>query len=145
LAAGLLVVGCAALFGVRSLPQTVSVEMQQTVVRSLVTVPQVRVRLSVQSRLPATFQGLDGELQVAGLPTEFRMEGLAPGDRIARNEHHEILVYVTLGTRQVTRAATRVLLGETVPVSFEGVVSVEVFGLGVEVPISIHDEIDFPS
>jgi len=125
------------------LPSMVSVQLEETVVRSLVMDPQVRVLLGVDSQLPATFRGLNGELQVAGLPAEYRIDGLARGDRLARNEHRQIAVYVTLGSRQLSRAATRVLFGESVPVTFEGTIFVDVLGFSVEVPLELREEIVF--
>ena len=125
------------------LPGLVSVELEETVVRSLVADPQVRVLLGVESELPATFRGINGELEVAGLPAEYRIDGLAQGERIARNEHKQIAVYVTLGSRQLGRAATRVLFGESVPVTFVGTIFVDVLGFSVEVPLELREEIVF--
>ena len=138
---GSLLVICVSVWAL--LPSMVSVQLEETIVRSLVTEPQVRVLLGVESQLPARFRSIEGELEVAGLPAEYRIDGLARGERIGRNEHRQIAVYVTLESRQLARAATRVLFGESVPVTFEGTIFVDVLGFSVEVPLELREEIVF--
>ena len=128
-------------YGSTQLQRAVSVELEETIVRSLVADPQVRVTLGVESELPATFRGINGELEISGLPTEYRIEGLAAGDQIARKDRRQLVVYVTLGSRQLARAATRVFFGESVPVTFKGTIFVEVFGFSLDVPIELQEEI----
>jgi predicted nucleic acid-binding protein len=139
----LLALALSVVYASKLLPSAVSVELEETVVRSLVKDPQVRVLLAVESQLPATFRGINGELEIAGLPAEYRIGGLTRGDQIARKERREIAVYVTLGSRQLARAATRVLFGESVPVTFDGTIFVDVLGLSVEVPLELREEIVF--
>lgn len=97
---------------------------------------EVHLRVRNATRIPGTFERLDGRLLVAGRQFEHRIQGLSPGDRIAAGATRDVTVVVPLTLGQVLGTAAAGLIGGLVEIRFDGSLTASAFGVEVVLPIS---------
>jgi hypothetical protein len=134
----------ACIFGARMYVQQVLTEDLEVDVVSLtfsaqtMTTGEISIEMRVRNptRLPGTFEGLDGQLRVAGRPFDHSLRVLQPGDRIGPGETKVLVVVVPLTAADVIGTAVGGILTGKVEASFQGEVVVSAFGVEVSAPVS---------
>lgn len=100
---------------------------------------QVDVTLTPHAR--ARFLSLDGQLGVRGRDVAFKVDGLERGDLLIPGEPHTLSVTAVADAALLAGGVIDVVTRGGIPIAFDGVARVSVFGLPIEVPVTIRTEL----
>ncbi len=101
----------------------------------------VRAEVRNNSRIGATYRGLDADLLVSGEKHEYSVSGLRPGDRIESGEVIELEVVVEMSTLQLVAAGLGAVLKGKLEVVVDGSVRVAVFGVPLTLPVQVNRQV----